>query len=114
MYSIKHHNRLRPKPSQKNKRKITDDEQDYLEWLQCRNSGCMVCNSGHIEYHHVKKNSTDKKDHKRLIPLCIEHHKGTELSPHGTPKLFKEVFSIEYQQEVADAMYNEYLKEKGV
>ena len=27
------HTRLRPKPNMKNKKKITQDDKDYLEWL---------------------------------------------------------------------------------
>ena len=37
------HNRLRPKPSMKNKKKITQDDKDYLEWLQNQNYVCFVC-----------------------------------------------------------------------
>jgi len=58
----------------------------------------------------LKLNSSDKKNHKRLIPLCgVEHHRlGQTLSAHGTPKKWRETFSMEMQNEFADKIYKEY------
>ncbi|PCI30965.1 MAG: hypothetical protein COB67_00485 [SAR324 cluster bacterium] len=74
----------------------------------------MVCDSINsddgIEWHHVKHDSTDIKNHKKLIPLCgHEHHRnGIEISAHGTPVLFRERFSMRSQYALADAIYKEY------
>jgi len=111
------HNRLKPKPSSKNKKTITTEDKDYLEWLQNSVFPCMVCgNIDHndpIEWHHIKNNSTDKKNHKRLVPLCGKkcHRLGTELSAHSTPKLFRETYPIELQEKYADGIYRRYLEE---
>ena len=106
--------RLRPKPSTKNKKSITDEDKKYLEWLQEQAYPCFVCGGYNgIEWHHVKEFSSDKKNHKRLIPLCgVEHHRlGQVLSPHGTPKKWREIYSMEVQNECADSIYNDYLNE---
>jgi len=107
------HSRLRPKPSQKNKKKITNEDKDYLEWLQNQDFVCFACGKQNgIEWHHVKECSTDKKNHQRLIPLCGEecHRNGQELSAHGTPKKFREVYPVKAQNAFADRIYSFYLK----
>lgn len=103
------HSRLRPKPSSKNKKRITDEDKQYLEWLQHQSLTCIVCGSGNVEMHHVKRNSSDSKNNRRLIPLCTMHHRlSNELSAHGTPRKFKEVYPMEAQYEIADRIYQEY------
>jgi len=106
------HKRLRPKPSSKNKKTITAEDKEYLEWLQHQDFSCLVCGSNTvIEMHHIKEHSTDKKDHKKLIPLCMMCHRyDTELSAHGTPKKFKEVYPMVEQIKLADKIYAEYLQ----
>lgn len=106
------HNRLRPKPSSKNKSRISNEDKKYLEWLQHQVYECFVCGEFNgIEWHHVKENSSDRKNHKRLIPLCGEkcHRNGSELSAHGTPKKFREKFSMRVQNGYADEIYKDYL-----
>lgn len=93
--------------------KISDIEREYLNWLQQQNHNCFVCGiSSNIEMHHVKKSSVFKKNHKILIPLCIEHHKGKSLSPHGSPNLFRSAFSMEQQLKVANELYNTFLESR--
>ena len=103
-------NRIKPKYNGKNKKKTTDEDKEYLEWLQHQNYKCFVCGKQNgIEFHHIKEYSTDKKNHKRLIPLCgVEHHRLGELSPHGNPKRWRETFSIELQNNFADEIYQYY------
>jgi len=106
--------RLNPKPSMKNIKLLTLDDREYLRWLQTSSYDCFACGkSNGIEWHHVKEFSSDKKDHKRLIPLCgVECHRlGTELSAHGTPKKFRGKFSMELQNGFADKIYENYEKE---
>lgn len=95
------------------KNKITKEEQQYLDWLQNQSYGCFVCGKQNgIEWHHVKKSSTDKKNHVRLIPLCrIEHHRLGKLSPHGGPKLWKETYTYEEQLMFAAGIHLRYLNE---
>ena len=125
MYKIKD-GRLKPKPvgtfgkakkpykgkNRNRKGSVSDSDKSFLSWLQSSSYGCMVCGRHDgIEWHHVKLNSCSKKDHTKLIPLCgIEHHRvGTVLSAHGTPKKFRETYSIEYQEDYALSIFNEYL-----
>lgn len=98
---------------------LTKDEQDYLTWLQVReNSVCFVCGKRNfnddLEWHHVKKSSSDKKNHFRLIPLCGHlHHRNGDLSPHGNAKRWRETFSLEMQLIYAAEIHLEYLNSKG-
>lgn len=111
--SLFDHERIKPKPSMKNDNSATPEERDYLQWLQLLDVPCFCCGEygNGIEWHHVKKYSTDKKDHTSLIPLCGVkcHRTGTDLSAHGTPKKFREMFPIELQREAAGKFYEQYL-----
>ena len=103
------HKRLRPKASSKNKPKINQQERDYLQWFNKQNFSCLICNTkAGVEGHHVKRDSLDKKNHKRIIPLCRVHHHGTVLSPHGTPVLFRRHYEMEFQYRLADGYYAKY------
>jgi len=107
------HKRLRDKPSSKNKKTITQEDKDYLEF-QKENSDlvCFICGKQNgIEIHHIKECSSDKKNHRHILPLCgVECHRlGTELSVHGTPIKFRAKYSKEEQVEYADRLYERYL-----
>lgn len=92
---------------------ITKDEMAYLSWFALQSLPCIVCGTySNIQGHHIKERSTDKKDHFKLIPLCVEHHTGNKISPHGTPRLFREKYPIEAQKIIADKIYNYWLSEK--
>lgn len=95
----------------KNKKpKITQHEKDYLAWLQTQKFHCFVCHATtNIEMHHVKFKSTDKKNHKRLIPLCKFHHTGNIFSVHGTPTQWREAYTLEEQNNYADKIYAKYI-----
>lgn len=121
-FSISHHSRLNPKKDAvfgkkksilKKVAKVSQEDLDYLSWVRSLSRPCIVCGSLLVQWHHVKRDSTCKKDHKRLLPLCEEHHtESKELSAHGTPVLFRDVYSMEYQYAYADKLYEFYLKEK--
>lgn len=92
---------------------ITKDERAYLSWFALQSLPCIVCGTySNIQGHHCKERSTDKKIHTQLIPLCVEHHLGNKISPHGTPRLFREKYPIEAQRTIAFVIYNKYLAEK--
>ncbi len=97
----------------KAKPKAKKSELPFLNWLhepsQMHHYQCIVCNNPVQDWHHVKLYSSDKKDHKRLIPLCRLHHTGGSPSPHVTPKLWRETYSMQFQHQIADAIYQEYL-----
>ena len=98
----------------KKSQNLSKDEKDYLDWLQNQSYVCFVCGQQNgIEWHHVKKFSSDKKNHFRLIPLCFMHHRiSNELSAHGTPRKFREAFTYEEQLFYAAKIHLEYLKNK--
>jgi len=96
---------------------VSPGDKEYLNWLDANRSnyGCFVCGRTFCnEWHHVKLNSSDKKDHTKLIALCgEEHHRlGQTLSAHGTPKKWRETYSMELQLEVADKIYQDYIDSK--
>ena len=101
---------LNKKVSHKKLRPKTPKEPKYSKWLhEVHQPSCFVCNvSIGIEMHHVKEYSNDYRDDTKIIPLCYNHHHGQEISPHGTSKLFREVYPIEVQLEKAKELYNAY------
>lgn len=94
-------NRLKPKPFKDPK---------YLSWLhESEQPSCFVCNiNTGVQMHHVKEYSSDHRDDRYIIPLCHNHHLGNELSPHGTPVEFRQVFPMRMQLEFADELYRRY------
>lgn len=113
-YSIEQHKRLRPKPTMKNKNKISDIEREYLDYFALSIKPCFVCETiENVQGHHVKEHSTDRKDHTKLLPLCEEHHTGTTFSPHGTPRSWREAYSIEFQREVAEMHFDEFMESRA-
>lgn len=101
------------------RKRITDDnELEYLNWLhedeQMNRYTCIVCGSPVQCWHHTKLYSTDKKNHRRLAPLCHIHHTEGSPSPHKTPKLWRELYSMEFQNEIADMVYSDFIKFKEV
>lgn len=90
------------------KRQTTDEELSYIKWLRKQSLQCLICGCNEIELHHIKKSSTDKKNHKRLLPLCREHHTGSKISPHGAKKLFFERYPYESQCIIADNLYKKF------
>jgi len=85
---------------------------EYTDWFhEVLQPPCFVCCTYlGIQAHHIKEHSTDERDDQFLIPLCWEHHHGTELSPHGTPVKFKEVYPMNVQYENAAEMFEKYKK----
>ena len=87
-----------PKPGkQKKKTKKTKEESDHLNHLA--HHGCVVCGCYGVEIHHIRING-DKRDHRKSIPLCFDHHRGKE----GIHTLGKKEWRIRYGHE------SEYLK----
>ena len=95
----------------KKSQNLSKDEKDYLDWLQNQSYVCFVCGQQNgIEWHHVKKFSSDKKNHFRLIPLCFMHHRiSNELSAHGTPRKFRDLYPLDIQNIFANNIYIAYL-----
>ena len=96
-------NRLKPKP-QKNK--------DYLSWLHNQEDiVCFSCGKQNgLEAHHVKEFSSDVKDDTKVLMLCGNecHRLGMKLSPHGTPKAWREIYPMNMQLDYANELYRRY------
>ena len=107
-------NMLNKKVSHKKLRPDAPKEPKYLNYLhEIKQPVCFVCSiSLGIQIHHIKENSSDYRDDTKVIPLCFEHHHGTELSPHGNPKAWRYSFTMEEQLESAEKLYTEYKKGK--
>jgi len=91
----------KPKKVKKSKRITNDDELKYLNWAKQQMIPCFVCGSYDTQLHHIKERSSDVKNHYEIIPLCIQHHLGNEMSPHGTSRKFREMYPIAGQREYA-------------
>ena len=101
---------------------ITAQEQEFMTWIhddaQYLDYPCFVCGkhnpNDRIRWHHIKLVSSDKKNHKRQIPLCDnEHHRlGTEISPHGTPKKWRATYSMYKQNKFAKSVWDDFLAYK--
>lgn len=98
------------KKSEKNL--ASDEDKEYLNFLKSLKLPCFVCGGYADNLHHVKLKSTDKKNHKIVIPLCSNHHTGFEFSPHGTPVSWRKSYPIEMQNLYADRLYKKYLESK--
>lgn len=101
------HNRIKQKPMAC---------KHFMAWVHnvCRPK-CFACGGNDsMELHHIKKSSSDLKDDSKVLPLCGNkcHRLGTELSAHGTPKKFREVFPIAVQLAYAEKLYEQYLTER--
>lgn len=105
--------KLKVKIEKVSKNKPTELEQEYLNWLQNQvHYRCFVCGDYWHDMHHVKLHSSDKKVHTELIPLCTNHHIGTEVSPHGTPSKWRLVFTMKQQRYVANNMFKDFLRSR--
>lgn len=57
---------------------------------------CMVCGRPHPECHHVFFGTSNRKlsdKYGLIVPLCHEHHRGSNLSPH-----FNRQFDLELKK----------------
>ena len=94
------HKKIKPQPVKDKK---------YLAWLHEEHLSCFVCDTRMgVQIHHVKEHSIDMRTDDKTIPLCYEHHLGNEISAHGTPKLFRELYPMDIQLAKANELYTRY------
>jgi len=98
---FKNHKRLKPKAKKLPK---------YLKWFhEVEQPPCFVCGTFlGIEAHHNKENSTDERIDDEILPLCHEHHHGNKLSPHGTPREWKQVYTKKIRREFSRELFRRY------
>lgn len=114
---LKHNKKAKVKTF--NKRKVTQKEaKDYYEYLHSSNQKCVICGGADIELHHIsdlkKLPKEPRRDNKRLVVLCKNHHKDSKKGIHIMSK--EEFYST--QMQFLDLMfhskrlYKEFLSEK--
>lgn len=92
----------------------------FMAWVhKVHKPKCYVCGRQYTDaglnytaLHHIKEHSSDVKNDHNIIPLCNETcHLGRtgHVSPHGTPKEFREKYPIEDQRLYSAKMYSEYI-----
>ncbi len=102
-------NMLKKKVTHKKLKPQAVKDADYMAWLHNEHLECFVCHSRQgIQIHHVKEHSTDMRTDDKAIPLCYEHHLGVDMSAHGTPGRFKELYPMKVQLEKAKSLYDRY------
>lgn len=47
-------------------------------WSRIAELGCLVCGAYQVTLHHLYCGAGGRKDHDKVVPLCIEHHLGRE------------------------------------
>jgi len=98
----------------KKKRITNETELKMNNWLheeaQMNHYKCFVCSKPVEEWHHIKRDSTDKKNHFQQLPLCRYHHTGDALSPHGTATLWRDTYSMEEQRNFANKIYIKFME----
>ena len=67
---------------------------------------CMVCMKPYPEIHHCIYGNSNRKwseKYKLIVPLCSEHHRGSDLSPH-----FNKDFDLELKRYAQERFQEEY------
>ena len=102
MYKVpKKQSPLKPKPY-KNKA--------YLNYMHNSGKVCVVCGKRDIELHHIKTKSQTNRDDSKIVPLCVEHHRGN-FAPHGFDSSeFYEQYPKELLLQWAEEFFNEYME----
>ena len=57
----------------------------YAKWIHSNNKVCVICGGVNIEIHHITDiNRIDgvRRDDKRVVTLCKNHHKDSKLGIH--------------------------------
>ncbi len=67
---------------------------DQIYWQKLRDLGCIICGSPPA-IHHCGTGMGGRKDHKFILPLCYEHHQGSQ----GIHTLSRRVWQEKYGTE---------------
>lgn len=62
------------KPGKKPKKSKTKAEHEHLNLVASH--PCMVCNNQNVNVHHIRE-SGEPRNHFKTIPLCYDHHQGS-------------------------------------
>ena len=100
----------------------TPDERNQLSWMKEADLPCFFCGGyDRNQNHHLKFNETEKihnssckKDHTKLVPVCNEHHFGSVASFHGNRKGLEELYTKESLLIISGKYRENYLEFKGL
>jgi len=89
----------------------------YAKWIHTNNKQCVVCGRYDIEVHHitdVKRISGPRRDDKRVVPLCKDHHKEGKFGIHNMCKddFYENVMDIDTLLFHSGELLKEYKNEK--
>ena len=92
------------------------DKKAYFNYLHNSDQRCIICNSSNIELHHItdlKNIKGARRDDKRLVILCKNHHKESKFGIHIMSKeeFYTEVMDFDTLMYHSNRLYQEYLKE---
>lgn len=72
---------------------------------------CVICErlygqhpGGHVELHHLRSGGWGKGTYKTLIPLCVNHHRGTDGIHNMGTKAWERHFGVSQQDLLNDVM----------
>lgn len=83
-------------------------DKDYMAWLH-KTQRCYVCyERGGLELHHIRSPDNRTRNDNEIVPLCDQHHRGSQFSVHGTPAHFLERYPYDTQYAVAERLYRMY------
>jgi hypothetical protein len=86
---------------------------EFMEWLHTKECIVLGCHSRNIEAHHVLGRQPRRYDN-LCVPLCPEHHRGSEYSWHeGNVKKFRSDYSKELLSDMANKLFTEWMDEES-
>lgn len=95
----------------------TFNHKDYFNYLHNSNQKCVICGSPYIEIHHitdVARIKGKRRDHKRVVTLCKNHHKDSKFGIHIMAKdeFYENVMSLDELLFHSNRLLEEYEDEK--
>jgi hypothetical protein len=92
------------------------DHKRYFKYLHESYLCCAVCRNPNIELHHITDineiPNEPRRDHKRVISLCPEHHRLGKNAIHIMSKdnFYKKVMPLHKMLEFSKNLFNRYEK----
>lgn len=98
----------------KKKRTTTDHELEYLNWCKSLDLRCVICDKKPTELHHVidmHRIDGKTRDHKRVIPLCIEHHRIGKDAIHRVSReyFYENIMTLDEILTRASSLYDNFI-----
>lgn len=71
---------------------------------------CVICSTSPVEVHHAGTGAGGRKNHMKVLPLCVNHHRGAQGIHTIGRKVWRELFGTEDKllQQVDVMLDNQY------